>query len=84
MNSIRLNFNYDSAIALFKYNLIKLLILTNIISIYLNYLSKDIWGGLTPDTQSIVGLSFVSQICSSNAKYEISEEIGGFAYLSVN
>jgi hypothetical protein len=26
MNSLTLNFNYDSAIALFKYNLIKLLI----------------------------------------------------------
>ncbi len=35
MNSIRLNFDYDSAIALFKYNLIKLLIITNIIGIYL-------------------------------------------------
>jgi len=44
--------------------------------------SKDIWGSKSESSSSVVGLAYVSSVCSSS-KYLITEDIGGFAYAPV-
>lgn len=83
MNSKTFDFQYDHAMALFKYLNIIILFTDKMFSIY--FLRKDLWkdGTDSPSVRTnVAGFAYLKGVCN-NIRYSVSEDQGGFSSIYV-